>query len=166
MEMVFCFCHTERWRETIQLINGHVVQKQWNIRNRQSCVEMWIQVRSESLMPILLIVSLYIIMNDEAAILERLNMTDLSFLDIFNIHLICDKLLWRLANASKWTCWDQDFIHRLQDVWLSKLRQVLPHSGHHVQNQTCPLGRGSLCCRQDGDICMYKKVEGSGTMCL
>ena len=49
---------------------------------------------------------------------------------------------------------------------LLKLRQVLPHSGHHVQNQTCPLGRGSLCCRQDGDICMYKKVEGSGTMCL
>ena len=41
----------------------------------------------------LLIVSLYIIMNDEAAILERLNMTDLSFLDIFNIHLVCDKLL-------------------------------------------------------------------------
>ena len=32
-------------------------------------------------------------MNDEAAILERLNMTDLSFLDIFNIHLVCDKLL-------------------------------------------------------------------------
>ena len=42
---------------------------------------------------ILLIVSLYIIMNDEAAILERLNVTVLSFLDIFNIHLVCDKLL-------------------------------------------------------------------------
>ena len=102
MEMVFCFCHTEQWRETIQLINGHVVQEQWNIGNRQSCVEIRIQVRSESLLPILLIVSLYIIMNDEAAILERLNMTVLSFLDIFNIHLVCDKLLWRLANASKW----------------------------------------------------------------
>ena len=153
MEMVFCFCHTEQWRETIQLINGLVVQEQWNIGNRQSCVEMWIHIRSESLLPILVSSHCISVYHHEwrgsnLGAVEH-DRSQFSWHLQYSSRLRQTSLkIGKCLEMSLRTCWDPDFIHRFQDVWLSKLRQELPHSGHHLQNQTCPLGRrGSLCCR-------------------